>query len=59
MLPLKIGYMPDTHSGAASQPCSEILFSTFLDRRGQKIRGALDLRGDEGVSIGASLAQAG
>jgi len=31
----------------------EILLSTFLDREGEKIEGALDLRGDEGVIIGA------
>jgi alpha-glucosidase len=30
----------------------EILLSTFLDRQGEKIQGALDLRGDEGVIIG-------
>ena len=28
------------------------LLSTFLDRAGEKIEGALDLRGDEGVIIG-------
>jgi alpha-glucosidase len=31
----------------------EILLSTFLDRQGEKIHGTLDLRGDEGVIIGA------
>jgi alpha-glucosidase len=31
----------------------EILLSTFLDRQGEKIQGAVDLRGDEGVIIGA------
>jgi alpha-glucosidase len=31
----------------------EILLSTFLDREGEKVQGALDLRGDEGVIIGA------
>jgi alpha-glucosidase len=31
----------------------EILLSTFLDRQGEKIDGTLDLRGDEGVIIGA------
>jgi len=30
----------------------EILLSTFLDRQDEKIQGALDLRGDEGVIIG-------
>jgi alpha-glucosidase len=37
----------------------EILRSTFLDRQGEKVHGTLDLRGDEGVIIGASGAQAG
>jgi alpha-glucosidase len=32
----------------------EILLSTILDRRGEKIAGSLDLRGDEGVIIGPS-----
>jgi alpha-glucosidase len=32
---------------------SEILLSTLLDREGEKIKGALDLRGNEGVIIGA------
>jgi alpha-glucosidase len=31
---------------------SEILLSTLLDREGEKIKGALDLRGNEGVMIG-------
>jgi alpha-glucosidase len=31
----------------------EILLSTFMDREGEKVQGALDLRGDEGVIIGA------
>jgi alpha-glucosidase len=35
-----------------------ILLSTFLDREGEEIRGALDLRGNEGVIVGSS-AQAG
>jgi alpha-glucosidase len=29
-----------------------ILLSTFMDREGEKVQGALDLRGDEGVIIG-------
>jgi alpha-glucosidase len=31
----------------------EILLSTFMDRQGEKLRGTLDLRGDEGVIIEA------
>jgi alpha-glucosidase len=30
----------------------KILLSTFMDRQGEKVQGALDLRGDEGVIIG-------
>jgi alpha-glucosidase len=36
----------------------EILLSTFLDRQGESVQGVLDLRGNEGVIIGAP-AQAG
>jgi alpha-glucosidase len=36
----------------------EILLSTLLDRQGEKVRDALDLRGNEGVIIGAGV-QAG
>ena len=31
----------------------EILLSTFLDRGGEEVQGALDLRGNEGVILGA------
>jgi hypothetical protein len=40
-------------SGTASEPCVETLLSTLLDRQGERIHGALDLRGDEGVLIGS------
>jgi alpha-glucosidase len=30
----------------------EILLSTMLDRKGERIEGTLDLRGNEGVIIG-------
>jgi alpha-glucosidase len=36
----------------------EVLLSTLLDRQGEKIEGALDLRGNEGVIVGKP-AQAG
>ncbi len=32
----------------------EVLLSTHMDRQGEGIRGALDLRGNEGVIIGAA-----
>jgi len=41
----------------ASEPAGldgEILLSTLLDREGETLQGALDLRGNEGVIIGAS-----
>jgi alpha-glucosidase len=31
---------------------SEILLATFLDRHGEQVEGAVDLRGNEGVIIG-------
>jgi alpha-glucosidase len=34
----------------------EILLSTFMDRTGERVRGAIDLRGDEGVVIGPAPA---
>ena len=33
---------------------SEILLSTFLDRKGESIQGVLELRGNEGVIVGMS-----
>jgi alpha-glucosidase len=32
----------------------EVLLSTYMDREGEGIHGALDLRGNEGVIIGAA-----
>jgi alpha-glucosidase len=32
----------------------EILLSTFLDRKGERVKGSLDLRGNEGVIIEGS-----
>jgi alpha-glucosidase len=37
----------------------EILLSTSLDRQGETLDGALDLRGNEGAIIGLPGAQAG
>jgi alpha-glucosidase len=32
----------------------QIVLSTFLDREGEEIEGVLDLRGNEGVILGAA-----
>ncbi len=37
----------------------EILLSTFMDRHGEKIGEALNLRGNEGVIVGSPADQAG
>jgi alpha-glucosidase len=50
---LNLGAEPLSIASDAAGLNGEILLSTFLDRRGEKIQGALDLRGDEGVIIGA------
>jgi alpha-glucosidase len=59
VIALNLGAEPLSIASDAIGLSGEILLSTFLDRQGEKIRGALDLRGDEGVIIGASAAQAG
>jgi alpha-glucosidase len=50
---LNLGAEPVSIASDASRLRGEILLSTFLDRRGEKIRDSLDLRGNEGVIIGA------
>jgi len=50
---LNLGAEPVSIASDAAGLSGEILLSTCLDRQGEKIRGALDLRGDEGVIIGA------
>src|SRR5258705_2964288 len=54
-LALNLGAEPVSIASDAVGLSGEILLSTFLDRQGEKIQGALDLRGDEGVIIGALL----
>jgi alpha-glucosidase len=56
---LNLGAEPVSLASDASRLRGEILLSTFLDRQGEKICDSLDLRGNEGVIIGASGAQAG
>jgi alpha-glucosidase len=54
---LNLGAEPVSIESDAAGLSGEILLSTFLDRQGEKIQGALDLRGDEGVIIGHSPAK--
>jgi alpha-glucosidase len=50
---LNLGATPVSISSDAAGLSGEILLSTFLDRQGEKIQGVLDLRGNEGVIVGA------
>jgi alpha-glucosidase len=52
VIALNLGADPVAVSSSAIGFGNQILLSTFLDRRGEKIEGALDLRGNEGVIIG-------
>jgi len=54
VIALNLGAEPVSIKSDAAGLNGEILLSTFLDRQGEEIQGALDLRGDEGVIIGAS-----
>jgi alpha-glucosidase len=58
VIALNLGAEPVSMASDAAGLDGEILLSTFLDRQGEKIRGVLDLRGNEGAIIGAG-AQAG
>jgi alpha-glucosidase len=50
---LNLGAEPVSIASDALPSGGEILLSTLLDRQGEKIQGSLDLRGNEGVIIGA------
>jgi alpha-glucosidase len=52
VIALNLGAEPVSIASDAAGLGGEILLSTFLDRQGEKIQGALDLRGNEGVIIG-------
>jgi alpha-glucosidase len=54
LIALNLGAAPISIASEAIGLGGEILLSTMLDRRGEKIAGSLDLRGDEGVIIGPS-----
>jgi alpha-glucosidase len=56
---LNLGDEPVSIASDAAGLSGEILLSTFLDRAGEKIQGAVDLRGNEGVIIGSPNAHAG
>lgn len=59
VIALNLGSEPVSLASDAIGLDGEILLSTFLDRQSEKVHGGLDLRGDEGVIICASHAQAG
>jgi alpha-glucosidase len=59
VIALNLGAEPVSLAADAANLSGEILLSTFLDRQGEKVPGSLDLRGNEGVIIAASGAQAG
>src|SRR5882724_7385582 len=48
---LNLGAEPVSLESESGGVDGEILLSTFMDRQGEKLRGTLDLRGDEGVII--------
>jgi alpha-glucosidase len=52
VIALNLGAAPVSIASDAAGLSGEILLSTFLDRAGEKIQGALDLRGNEGVIVG-------
>ena len=54
VIALNLGAEPVSMASEAGSLDGEILLSTFLDREGEEIQGTLDLRGNEGVIIGAS-----
>jgi alpha-glucosidase len=54
VIALNLGAEPVSVTSSSIGFDNEILLSTFLDREGEKLDGALDLRGNEGVIIGTS-----
>jgi alpha-glucosidase len=59
LIALNLSDQPVSIASNAAGLIGEILLSTFLDRHGEKLEGSLDLRGNEGVIVGAPGAQAG
>jgi alpha-glucosidase len=52
VIALNLGDQPVSIASDAAGLSGKVLLSTFLDREGEKVEGALDLRGNEGVIIG-------
>jgi alpha-glucosidase len=55
VIALNLGAAPVSIASEAAGLNGEILLSTSLDREGEAVRGMLDLRGNEGVIIGAAV----
>jgi len=53
VIALNLADQPISIASDAGGLNGDILLSTFLDREGEKVEGSLDLRGNEGVMIGA------
>jgi alpha-glucosidase len=54
VIALNLGAEPASVTSSAIGFGSQILLSTFLDRKGEILQGVLNLRGNEGVIIGRS-----
>jgi alpha-glucosidase len=52
VIALNLSNEPISLASNSADLSGEILLSTFLDREGEKVKGTLDLRSDEGVIIG-------
>jgi alpha-glucosidase len=59
VIALNLGAEPVSVASEAIVPDGEVLLSTLLDREGEKIEGALDLRSNEGVVIGILVDKVG
>jgi alpha-glucosidase len=59
IIALNLGAEPVSLTSSSIGFGSEILLSTFLDRRRERVEGILNLRGNEGVIVGRSNVQAG
>jgi alpha-glucosidase len=59
VIALNLGAEPASITSSSIGFGSEILLSTFLDRKRERVKGILNLRGNEGVIVGRSNIQAG
>lgn len=55
IIALNLGAEPASIASSSIGFGREVLLSTFLDRQGETVEGTLDLRGNEGVIIGAPV----